>query len=156
MTIFISHSLKDKELLAVIQEKLVSHDLHLLIAEHILDFNRNILEKIKLLLEQCDVGLILLTKQGMNSQFVSEEIGYLEANRKPIIRIIEKGLSNQYSGFKYGTDYIELNPLDPSNTHNLLVNTLLLYKNKIKTRKDAWLIAGAVLLLIALSNSEDV
>lgn len=125
MKIFVSHSLKDVDLLNAIQDNLGLHGFDLLIAEHTLDFNKSISEKIKGLIHQCDVGLIMLTENGLNSSFVSEEIGYLEAKGKPIIRIIQKGLGNQYSGFKYGTDYIELDPDDPNKAQDLLAESML-------------------------------
>ncbi len=148
MKIFVSHSLKDKELLAAIQDNLGLHGFELLIAEHTLDFDRSISEKIKELIYQCDVGLILLTEYGFNSRFVSEEIGYLEAKGKPIIRIIQKGLSNQYSGFKYGTDYIELDPEDPNLAQDLLAESMLKIKDRRMTIRNAWIVAAGIMLLI--------
>lgn len=154
MNIFVSHSLKDKELLAAIQDNLRLHGFELLIAEHTLDFNRSISEKIKQLISQSDVGLILLTENGLNSRFVSEEIGYLEAKEKPIIRIIQKGLGNQYSGFKYGTDYIELDPDDPNKAHDLLAESMLKIKDRKLTNRNAWLFAAGIIILLISSDPE--
>ena len=155
MKFFISHSLDDIELLKAIQEKLATHELQLLIAEHVFYFNYSISEKIIRLIDQCDVGLILLTKNGINSQFVSEEIGYLEARKKPIIRVIEKGFSSQYSGFKYGADFIELDPENPTEAYNRLVKALLQLKEVIITKRNAWLIVGSILLIFAFSQVEE-
>jgi len=154
MKIFVSHSLKDKELLAAIQSNLGLHGFDLLIAEHTLDFNKSISEKIKGLIHHCDVGLIMLTEYGLNSSFVSEEIGYLEAKGKPIIRIIQKGLSNQYSGFKYGTDYIELDPDDPNKAQNLLSESMFKIKDRKITNRNAWLFAAGILILLISSDAE--
>ncbi len=155
MKVFVSHSLKDKELLNVIQDNLGRHGFELLIAEHTLDFDRSISEKIKSLIHQCDVGLIMLTENGLNSSFVSEEIGYLEAKGKPIIRIIQKGLSNQYSGFKYGADYIEWDPDEPSSAHELLKKSMMKIDNKIKLdNRNALIFAAAILFLLLSSEVE--
>ena len=155
MKIFVSHSLKDKELLTAIQDNLGLHGFDLLIAEHTLEFNKSISEKIKGLIHQCDVGLIMLTENGLNSSFVSEEIGYLEAKGKPIIRIIQKGLGNQYSGFKYGADYIEWDPDEPSSAHELLKQSMMKIDNKIKLdNRNALIFVAAIFFLLLTSEVE--
>ena len=155
MKIFVSHSLKDKDLLRAIQENLGRHVFQLLIAEHLLSFDLIISDKIKALIQQCDDGLILLTENGLNSKFVSEEIGFLEAKGKPIIRAIQKGLSNQNSGFKYGTDFIELDPDDPSSAHQKLESEMLTFRNEKISSRNAWIFKTGVLLLLISSQSEE-
>lgn len=157
MKIFVSHSLKDIDLLNSIQANLRLHGFELLIAEHTLDFGRSISEKIKELIHQCDIGLILLTENGLNSRFVSEEIGYLEAKGKPIIRIIQKGLTTQYSGFKYGTDYIEWDPDEPSTAHELLKKSMIKFDNKLNIyNRNALIFTAAILFLLLTSDVESI
>lgn len=155
MKIFVSHSLKDNELLRAIQENLGRHGFQLLIAEHLLAFNKTISEKIKELIQQCDVGLILLTENGLNSKFVSEEIGFLEAKGKPIIRVIQKGLNNQYSGFKFGTDFIELDPEDPTSAHEKLEREMLKLRSGFISNRNAWIFATGILLLLLSSQTDE-
>lgn len=155
MKIFISHSLKDKDLLNEITERSKIDGIEFLIAEHILEFDKTISQKIKNLIDQCDVGLILLTKNGLDSHFVGEEIGYLEAKGKLIIRVIEKGLHSQYSGFKFGSDFIELNPEDPNLAQQQLLEVLLRHKDVIESIRNAWVIAGIVILFLALTEKDE-
>jgi len=156
MKIFVSHSLVDKELLESIQKTLSASGMQLLIAEHILELNVTISEKIKRMINLCDVGLVLLTRNGINSHFISEEIGYLEAKSKLIIRVIEKGYTSQYSGFKYGMDFIELDTLDPNKAINLITDILIKHKNQLMiTNRNAVLFALAVVFLLSNSSPEN-
>jgi len=99
MKVFVSHSMKDQSILTGISSALNSHGIELLIAEHEMDLKNSITEKIKKMIETCDLGLILMTKHGIKSGFVREEIGYLEAKQKSSLIIFEKGLEKQYGGF---------------------------------------------------------
>lgn len=110
MKVFVSHSMKDRSILDSISNALNHNGITLLIAEHEMDLQNTISVKIKRMIEDCHLGLILLTSHGLESGFVREEIGYLEALRKPSLIVFEKGVEKQYGGFKYGHDYVELDP----------------------------------------------
>ena len=113
MKIFVSHSIKDKKFLDNLQNMIKGHDLELLIAEHEFATDHTVTDKIKNLINQSDIGIVLLTKNGINSGFVREEIGFLEAKKKRTIMAIAKGLEKEYGGFKYGVDYVEIDPKNP-------------------------------------------
>lgn len=66
------------------------------------------------MIDSCDMGLVLLTENGFNSGFVREEIGQLDAKQKPIILVIEEGFEKKYSGFRFGHDFVLLDPMNPS------------------------------------------
>ena len=117
--------------MAEIQNSLQPNGIILLIAEHEIDINHSISDKIKVMISDCHFGLVLLTKNGFNSGFVREEIGFLEAKGKPNLLIIEKGLENEYSGFKYGHEYIELNPDQPGIAEEKIKTTLVNYWTQI-------------------------
>lgn len=131
MTIFVSHAINDKNLLKGIKEKLEPYGLKLLIAEHYIDFQKSITDKIRNMIEQSTVGLILLTFQGIDSGFVREEIGYMDAKMKPRLLVIEKGLESKYGGFMYGHDYISLDPDEPMKAFEQIKNALIKYWNDL-------------------------
>lgn len=83
MKVFISHSMKDKPFLDGINDVLLTYGFELLVAEHVVDLQNTISDKIKIMIEQCNVALILMTRNGINSGFVREEIGYINARQKP-------------------------------------------------------------------------
>ena len=138
MKVFVSHSMKDQTFLEGIQKNLNKHGLQLLLAEHEIDMRNSISEKIKAMIDNCHVGLVLFTKNGMESGFVREEIGYLEGKNKPTLIVLEKGLKPELGGFKYGCDYIDLDPEQPELTIEKIKHTLLNYwKNAIDHRNKA-------------------
>lgn len=126
MRVFVSHSMKDQDLLNDIKIVLEKNGLLLLIAEHNFSIDQTITEKIKGLINSSDIGLLLLTESGVTSGFVREEIGYLEALNIPSLIIYEKGAKSKYGGgFNYGKDYIELDPENPQFAFEKIKNVLL-------------------------------
>lgn len=106
MKVFISHSLADHNLIKRIKDTLEPHGLKLFIAEHYIDIERTVTEKIENMIKQCDVALILLTQSGFDSHFVQQEIGYIKGQNIPFLQIIQSGLESKIKGFNYGKDYI--------------------------------------------------
>ncbi len=112
MKIFVSHQMKDVHLIEKINE-LIPNEIELLIAEHTVDLNNTISNKIENLIKSCDVGLVLLTANGIVSPFVNQEIGYLTSLKKPFLQLVEAGKESEIKGFNYGKDYIKYNPEYP-------------------------------------------
>jgi hypothetical protein len=137
MKVFVSHSMKDNSMLNRICTALSEYGIELLIAEHAVNMKSSVSEKIKFMIESSHVALILLTKNGFESGFVREEIGYLEAKNRPCLIILEKGLEKAYGGFKYGYDYIEHDPNLPEITIDKINQILIDYWKKfINTQKQ--------------------
>ncbi len=113
MKIFISHAISDKKLIQQIKLTLEPHGITLLIAEHFIDLQHTITEKIEEMIDSCDVALVLLTESGFNSTFVQQEIGYIQKAGKPFLQVVQTGLVEKISGFNFGREYITLNPENP-------------------------------------------
>jgi len=138
MKVFVSHSMKDQSILERISSTIGSHGIKFLIAEHKIDIKNSITNKIKNMIESSDVGLVLLTKNGIDSGFVREEIGYLEAKNKPTLMIFESGVKENYGGFKHGYDYIELNSKQPEVAVEQMRKTLMSHwETMAKAKKEA-------------------
>jgi nucleoside 2-deoxyribosyltransferase len=88
MKIFISHAIKDAELIENIKVYLEPHNIDLLIAEHYIDTQNTITHKIENMIKVCDVALFLLTENGFNSHFVHQEIGYIQSLKKPMLQLV--------------------------------------------------------------------
>lgn len=131
MKVFVSHSMKDQSILQGIKNTLNAHGIELFIAEHEIDMQNSITEKIKGMIESSNVALILLTRNGIKSGFVREEIGYLEAKKIPSLIIFEKGVEKEYGGFKFGHDYIELDSDYPDMTIEKVKRVLLEHWNNL-------------------------
>lgn len=136
MKVFVSHSMKDKSILDGISKALNPHGIELLIAEYKVDMKKNITEKIEEMIDTCHVGLILMTKNGLNSGFVREEVGFLEARKKPCLIIFEKSIEKEYGGFKYGNDYVELDPNFPEIAVDRVKQVLLTYWNNFVEKQN--------------------
>ncbi len=126
MKIFISHSSLDQELIRKIKNTLEPYGITPLIAEHNIDLENSITEKIENMIKQCDVALILLTENGFNSQFVQQEIGYIKSLNKSYLQLVQLGYENKIKGFNYGKDYV---PFDTTNQEYALekIKKTLLY-----------------------------
>jgi len=135
MKVFISHSLTDQDLIKRIKDTLEPHGLQLFIAEHYEDIERTITEKIENMIKRSDVALFLLTKNGYDSHFVQQEIGYIKSQNIPYIQIIELGFENRIKGFNYGKGYILLDPAQPNITLEKVKRTLLNYWKEKKEEK---------------------
>jgi len=160
MKVFVSHSMKDHSFLNAVSNTLSNHGLELLIAEHEINLDKTITEKIKNMIEISQIGLILLTKNGLMSGFVREEIGYLEAKNKPSLIIFEKGIEKQYGGFKYGHEYVELNSNNPEITIEKVKQILLKHWNQLelerkKTEKKNTNIALGILVAVLILSRFD-
>jgi len=117
--------MKDHSLLNNIQSLLNHNGLTLLIAEHQFDTQITISDKIRGMIDNCDIALVLLTENGIKSGFVREEIGHLDAKQKPIILVIQSGFQKEYSGFRFGHDYILFDPLNPTLTLDKIKDLML-------------------------------
>ena len=135
MKIFISHALIDSELIENIKINLEPHSIDLLIAEHYVDMQNTISQKIEYMIKSCDVALFLLTENGFNSKFVHQEIGYMQSLKKPMLQLVQVGLEDKISGFIYGKDYIPYDPKKPELALNRTKKILLDYWRKAEQRK---------------------
>lgn len=150
MKVFISHSMQDQDFFNGIDNTLKMYGIELLLAEHKIDLKNSISNKIKLMIEECHMGLILLTKDGIKSGFVREEIGYLEAKNKPNLIIFEKGVEKEYGGFKYGHEFLELDTEFPDKTIEKVKQILINHRNKLLAQQEAEKVKGEKNFLIGI------
>ncbi|MBM4160384.1 MAG: toll/interleukin-1 receptor domain-containing protein [Ignavibacteria bacterium] len=112
MRVFISHSMKDTNLLDALRSICASTGITPLIAEHSIELQHTITEKIERMIDGADLVVVALTKDGFDSQFVQQEIGYAKKAKKPFLLLVEEGLQQKLSGFVYGRDFITVNPMN--------------------------------------------
>ena len=149
MKVFLSHSIKDKQLILKMKAHCQAKGMQLLVAEHSISLNKSITEKIKAMIKESQVVVFLMTKNGFNSKFVQQEIGYVESLGRARLFIVEKGQQQQITGFHFGHDYIELDPINPNIAIKKAINRLLLHWSKLiqikkKQEKDAALVIASV------------
>lgn len=154
MKIFVSHSFKDKKPLVNICRNLGGYGFKFGFAEHNIDIKNTISQKIERMIHACSVGIVFLTRSGLNSGFVREEMGYFKRSKRPLILVIEKGLSKKYGGLYYGYDHIEYDPKNPEYAQNKIRDTLLRYHKKQSDNNMIWLGIGIFVSILLLGSGK--
>ena len=136
MKIFVSHSLNDKELVDRLHRSVKPYGITLYVAEHYVDMNNTITSKIESMIKSCDAAVILLTKNGCDSKFVQQEIGYLRSLNKPSLNVVEKEYEKAVTGFIYGHDYISYDPQKPDDTIVKVTNLLESHNKAVQKKQE--------------------
>lgn len=135
MKIFVSHALIDHDLIHGIKKTLEPHGITLFLAEHYEDLERKITEKIENMIRISDVALILLTENGFNSNFVQQEIGYINSLKKPYLQLVQVGIEKKITGFNFGKDYILYDPNLPQEALDKMTRAILVYWKQVEQKR---------------------
>lgn len=152
---FLSHSIKDEKLVRLIARNLEVNNISPIIAVDVRPSNhpQMITDKVKILLQQSDCVIAFLTKAGVESGWVQQEIGY-SLDKKPIIPIVESGIQTSQLAFLNGTEFIQIQRGNISQSMIKLLSWTLSMKTE-KENRDRIITLGALVLgIIALNNFE--
>jgi hypothetical protein len=107
--VFMSHSNKDSGFVKYIASQLQPFGYEPIIAQCVRpeSFPQYLPAKIKKLIRQSDCVVAFITKNGVTSNWVHQEIGYA-LDKKPLIPIVEDGIPSEDLGFLQGSEYISL------------------------------------------------
>lgn len=145
--IFMSHSSKDSKVINYIASQLRPFGIIPIIAEQERpeSFPQYLPNKIKELIQQSDCVIAFLTKNGIASNWVHQEIGYV-LDKKPLIPIVEEGIPSEDLGFLQGAEYILLY------WENIEQSILKLasWTTRLKTEKEIKVILSVVLIILGL------
>lgn len=83
--IFVSYSTKDLQHVELLKTELADTSLDIFIAEHSVNPSEEIAAKIKIAIKDCDLFLVIWSKNAKNSGWVSQEIGQANALGKQIL-----------------------------------------------------------------------
>jgi len=112
--VFLSHSTEDTDLTWRIAETLDRLHIRTFVYEFYLAGGENRFEKIKEMIVGTKYFLVLLTENGLKSQWVNQEIGYAVGMRKTLIPIVQidsvTGERLKSDGFVELHDQISFNP----------------------------------------------
>jgi hypothetical protein len=151
--VFISHSTRDKELVETLAYFLQQTGIKVYVAEWYLSPGVALDKKVFSQIEASDCVIVLLTKNGVRSNWVHQEIGYAIKTKKFIIPIVEKGIDSKALGALQGKEYIKYDPLKPMEA----IKKIVLYVKKLKLKKEEknkefLLAAGIIAFLFFLAN----
>ena len=148
--VFISHSTRDRKLVIALANILSKFGIKVFVAEWYLTPGQKLDRKVFANLDNADCVVVLLTRNGIRSNWVQQEIGYALKISKPLIPLVEKGIPPGDLGALQDRDYIEY---DPSQPQHALIKTstyVKLLKLKKEKREKTLLVAGGILAFLLL------
>jgi hypothetical protein len=155
-SVFISHSTRDRGLVISLAHLLEKFGVQVHVADWYLAPGEPLAKKVFGLIESADSVVALLTRHGMRSNWVQQEVGFSLQKQKVVVPVVEKGTDQENLGALQGVEYVEYDPHAPEQALNKLanyVNTLKLGKEqKEKTRL---VLAGLIVFLLLLSGARD-
>lgn len=147
-TVFISHSIKDLNVVNEFAKWLRANNVVVHIAESQTKAGTRLSEKVSKLINQSDCVLAILTIEGVRSKWVNQEIGFAVRGGKLVVPIVEEGV--QVKGFLESLEYI---PFDRRNPYDAVTRAIE-YLRTLAIRKEEQergrLIFGGLLLLFGL------
>jgi hypothetical protein len=142
LTVFISHSTKDTEIVYTLYGILKQVGATVHVSERLVTPGLEIQDKIRSLIASSDVVVAVLSAEGAKSQWVNWELGTANALNKPIIPVLGEGVEAPRS--LEGREYIRVSRTNPSIAYQNLAS----YVQRLKTEKERneALVAVAILL----------
>ena len=154
--VFISHSTQDQGLVIALANLLSKYGVEVAVAEWYLSPGERLDKKMITLIEESDCVVILLTQNGMRSQWVHQEIGFALNRKKTIIPLVEKGIRTKDLGALQGKEYIEFDPFWPREALVKTASYVKSLKLKKQDKEKALLIAGGIIaFLLLLSGGKE-
>ncbi|MEW6619015.1 MAG: toll/interleukin-1 receptor domain-containing protein [bacterium] len=153
--VFISHSTRDQRLVITLANILSKFGVDVSVAEWYLSPGQQLDKKIFEKIENSDCVIVLLTQNGIRSNWVQQEIGYALKSGKSLIPLVEKGINQKELASLQGKEYIEFDSYQPQQS---LIKTSTFVKSlklKKEQQEKALLITGGILaFLLLLSGGE--
>ena len=101
-------------------------------------------------LDNADCVVVLLTRNGIRSNWVQQEIGYALKIGKPLIPLVEKGVTQKDLAALQGKKYIEYDPYQPRQALVKISTYVKSLKLKKEKRETTLLVAGGILAFLLL------
>ena len=153
--VFISHSSRDQGIVISLANLLSKFGVKVFVAEWYLAPGEQIDTRIFKEIETSNCVVVLLTQEGIRSNWVQQEVGYAISKDRHIIPLVEKGTKVGDLAALQGKKYIEYDPYQPQKA----LIELSTYVNSLKLKKEEQdknlLVAGGLLaFLLLLSGSQ--
>lgn len=150
MKVFISHSTQDQRLVISLSKLLQYLEIQVFVAEWCLSPGARLDTKIKKQIKDADFVVVLLTRNGIRSTWVQQEIGITIDAGKPIIPIVERGTKPNDLAALQGREYIEYDPLHPGQALTKVIRYLNSQRLQKKDQEKWRLIAAGIIGLFVL------
>lgn len=148
--VFISHSTQDQGLVISLANLLSKFEVEPFVAEWYLTPGERLDKKVLEQIKKSDCVVALLTRNGIRSSWVQQEIGYSLQQDKLVIPIVEKGIDSKDLAALQGKEYIEYDPYQYHQALTKLSTYLKSLKLKKQEKEKALLVLGGLLAFVIL------
>ncbi len=148
--VFISHSTRDQGLVISLAKLLSEFGVDTFVAEWYLTPGKRLDEKVVKQIRNSNCLVVLLTKNGVRSNWVQQEIGVALNSEIPLIPLVEKGIDPKDLGSLQGKEYIEYDPFQSQKALVKASTYVRSLKLKKEEREKALLVAGGILAFLLL------
>lgn len=148
--VFISHSTTDQGLVIALSNLLSKYGAEVFVAEWYLAPGEQLAKKIFEQIRNADCVVVLLTRNGVRSGWVQQEIGYAFSSQKPLIPLVEKGVDSKDLDSLQGREYIEYDSDQPQRALVRMATYVKSLKLKKEQQEKALLTAGALVAFLLL------
>jgi len=148
--VFISHSAQDQGLVISLANLLSKFGVDVSVAEWYLTPGERLDEKVFEQINKSDCIVALLTRNGMRSSWVQQEIGYSLQRDKPVIPMVEKGIESKDLAALQGREYIEYDRYQYQQALSKLSTYVKSLKLKKEEKEKVLLVLGGLLAFLLL------
>jgi len=148
--VFISHSTRDQGLVIYLANLLNKFGVETVVAEWYLTPGEPLDKKVFDRIDKSDCVVALLTRNGIRSNWVQQEIGFSLKQDKPVIPIVEKGIDLKDLAALQGKEYIEYNQYQYQEALIKLSTYVKSLKLKKEDKEKALIVLGGLLAFVLL------
>jgi len=148
--VFISHSAQDQGLVISLANLLSKFEVDVSVAEWYLTPGERLDEKVFEQIKKSDCIVALLTRNGMRSSWVQQEIGFSLQQGKPVIPMVEKGIEPKDLAALQGREYIEYDRYQYQQALSKLSTYVKSLKLKKEDKEKVLLVLGGLLAFLLL------
>ena len=150
--VFISHSTRDIGLVTSLANLLQRFGVEVFVAEWYLSPGQPLSQKVFEQIQSSNCIVVLLTQDGIRSNWVQQEIGYSLKGNKPVIPIVESGIESKDLGALQGREYIEYDSYNPQSALMKLSTYIKTLKLKKEEQEKTLLVLGGLLAFLLLAE----
>ncbi len=148
--VFISHSTRDQGLVISLANLLSKFEVEVFVAEWYLDPGEHIDKKVFEQIEGSNCVVALLSRNGIRSNWVQQEIGYSLKCKKLIIPLVEKGIDSKDLAVLQGREYIQYDSQEYQQALNKLSTHVKSLELKKEEQEKTLLVLGGLLAFLLL------
>jgi hypothetical protein len=148
--VFISHSTRDQGLVTGLANMLNRYGVDVLVAEWYLQPGQPVATKILQQIKSADCVVVFLTRDGIRSGWVQQEIAAALGSHRLLVPLAEKGTPARELAALQGLEWIEYDPSSPQQALVRASSYVHALRLKKEQREKALLVTGGILAFLLL------